>query len=120
MLKMKHWQDAVNALLGVWLVLSPWVLGFSAESMAVGATFLLGLALLAAAMGAIFLPRAWEEWTEVAIGVLTLIAPWLFGIASQGARFSMVLTGIVVVALALWTLIADQDYHAFHSSSEVR
>src|SRR5882724_11628663 len=28
MKQMKHWQDPVNAVLGAWLILSPWVLGF--------------------------------------------------------------------------------------------
>src|SRR2546429_6629415 len=25
---MKHWQDPINVLLGAWLAVSPWVLGF--------------------------------------------------------------------------------------------
>lgn len=29
MKQLTHWQDAVNAVMGVWLVASPWVLGFS-------------------------------------------------------------------------------------------
>jgi hypothetical protein len=29
MKQVKHWQDPVNAVLGVWLIVSPWVLGFS-------------------------------------------------------------------------------------------
>ena len=27
MRNMKHWQDPLNALVGDWLVLSPWALG---------------------------------------------------------------------------------------------
>ena len=27
--QLKHWQDPINALLGIWLVLSPWAVGYS-------------------------------------------------------------------------------------------
>ena len=30
MKQVKHWQDPVNAAAGAWLIVSPWVLGFSA------------------------------------------------------------------------------------------
>jgi hypothetical protein len=110
-MKMKHWQDSVNALLGAWLVLSPWVLAYQAQTMATGNGVLIGLALMAAALGAIFVPRAWEEWTEGALGLWMVISPWVLGFSSiHSARNSAVITGLAIVALALWVLLTDKEY----------
>jgi hypothetical protein len=76
--------------------------------------FLVGGLLVAAALGAIFLPRAWEEWTEVALGLWTIVSPWVLGFSGNGvARSNAVVIGIVVVALAVWTLATDKDYSAW-------
>jgi len=73
MRQIKHWQDPISGLLGVWLVVSPWVLGFADATTPTANAALVGLALLAAALGATFVPRAWEEWTEVALGAWLVV-----------------------------------------------
>ncbi|HJW10697.1 MAG TPA: SPW repeat protein [Albitalea sp.] len=111
MMKLKHWQDVVNAVLGVWLVLSPWALGFQSEAMATGNMIVIGVALIAAALGAIFVPRAWEEWTEGALGVWLIVSPWVLAFAAaQTAMLTAVATGFVIAVLALWTLATDEEY----------
>ena len=76
---LKHWADAVNAILGVWLVVSPWLLGYQDVSAAMWNASIVGVALIAVAMGAIFVPRAWEEWTECGLAVWLVASPWLLG-----------------------------------------
>lgn len=111
MKQLKHWQDAVNALMGVWVILSPWALGFQDNTAAMTNAVVIGLALIAAALGAIFVPRAWEEWTESALGLWLIASPWVLGFsARRDAMLGAVLTGVVVMALALWTLATDKDY----------
>ena len=114
MKQLKHWQDPVNALLGAWLVASPWVLGFEQEMAAMGNAAIVGVLLVAAALGAIFLPRAWEEWTEAGLGLWMIVSPWLLAFAAvEAAMISAVVTGGVVLALALWVLATDQEYSAW-------
>lgn len=111
MKQMKHWQDPVNALLGVWLVLAPWALGFQGEMTAMLNAVIVGLLLVAAALGAIFLPRAWEEWTEGVLGLWLAVSPWALGFSTlESARVTAVATGVVVIVLALWVLMTDKDY----------
>jgi len=69
MMRLKHWQDAISVVLGAWLVSSPWAIGYAGETMAMANAIVIGLALIAAALGAIFVPRAWEEWTEGVLGL---------------------------------------------------
>ena len=110
----KHWQDAVNAVLGAWLVLSPWALGYQGETAAMSNAIVIGVALIAAALGAIFVPRAWEEWTEGALGLWLIVSPWALGFgALDQVMLTAVVTGVVIVALALWTLLTDKDYSAW-------
>lgn len=111
MKQIKHWQDPLSIALGVWLLASPWILGFATNTTATANFALVGLALLAAAVGATFVPRAWEEWTEVALGAWLVISPWVLGFfALQNAMMNAVVTGIAVLALALWVLATDKDF----------
>jgi hypothetical protein len=111
MIGMKHWQDPVNALIGAWLLASPWLLGFQGNSPALSNSLIIGMALIAAAAGAMWLPQAWEEWTEVALGAWLLAAPWLFGFnVLQAATINSVLTGLLTIALSLWVLATDKDF----------
>ncbi len=111
MKRLKHWQDVVNALFGVWLVCSPWILGFQEARTPTANAILVGVALVAAALGAMIVPRAWEEWTECALGVWLVISPWVLGFsAMRDAMLSAVISGIAIAALALWTLATDKDY----------
>lgn len=106
----KHWQDGVNAVLGAWLLVSPWAVGYADETVATANAVVLGLALVAGALGAILVPRAWEEWAEAALGAWLVVSPWILGFAGQtDARMSAVSIGAVVVALALWTIASDKD-----------
>jgi hypothetical protein len=110
----KHWQDSANALLGVWLMFSPLILGYQNDVAAVGNSLLVGVLLLATALGAIFFPRVWEEWTETVLGLWLAVSPWVVGFASQPAKASALVTGLIVLTLALWAL---QDYGSAASES---
>jgi hypothetical protein len=111
MKQMKHWQDPVTALLGVWLVLSPWALGYQSNLTAMANAVIVGLLLVAAALGAIFLPRAWEEWTEGVLGLWLAVSPWVLGFSTlQMARVNALATGVAVMILALWVLTTDKEY----------
>jgi hypothetical protein len=64
-----------------------------------------GVLLVATALGAIFLPRIWEEWTETVIGLWVVVSPWLVGFASsESAKANAILSGLVILTLSLWTL----------------
>lgn len=118
MRQIKHWQDGANAVLGAWLLLSPWAVGYAAQEAASANAVIVGLALVAAALGAMWVPRAWEEWTEVVLGLWLVASPWVLGFAGErGAMLTALCTGIVVAALALWTVATDKDYQLWHRGS---
>ena len=111
MKQMKHWQDPVMAVLGVWLILSAWVLGFQDNLNALANAVIIGILLIAAALGAIFVPRAWEEWTEVVLGLWMAVSPWVLGFSEQpNATVATVVTGLAIIVLSLWVLATDKDF----------
>ena len=61
-MRIRHWQDAASLLVGVWLVLSPFALGFAAAVTWI--TILLGLGVILFALEGIVVPSYLEEWGE--------------------------------------------------------
>ncbi|MBA2963890.1 hypothetical protein GON04_05345 [Ramlibacter sp. MAH-25] len=108
---MKHWQDPANGVLGAWLILSPWLLGLQADRVVTINFVVVGLLLAATALGAILLPRAWEEWTGAALGAWLMASPWILGFAGNALAVQVaIFTGLAAVVLTLWVLATDKEY----------
>jgi hypothetical protein len=120
-MRTRRWQDGANLLLGVWLFVSPWLLGAvlthaEAERYAGSAAALnahvLGVALVAFAALAAYMPRAWQEAVNTVLGVWLVIAP--FVLEFQGMpRLALltVLIGILATAFAIWAMFNDRGFY---------
>ncbi len=81
--------NILQAFIGAWLFLSPWILGhhersgFLWTSMILGAVLIVGSLASAAAASAtttVLVDRHhWWGWTTIAIGAFVLVSPFLFG-----------------------------------------
>jgi hypothetical protein len=106
----KHWQDPVNLILGLWMLVSPWVLKFQAETTPTWNAVTLGVLIAAAAVVALFRVMAWEEWANLVLGVWLAISPWVVGFSGLvAAMWNAAIAGAVVAVLALWVLATDKD-----------
>lgn len=104
-MQLKHWQDPVLALLGVWFAVTPWVLGIDANTAVLTACLSLGAALLLVSVAAIFDSMAWEHWLAGAIGLGALASPWLFGFSGlTQMTANAVAVGLATIVLAAWVL----------------
>src|SRR5437016_13224702 len=98
-MKMTRWQDWMNLLLGVWLLLSPWALGYGQTTAAWNA-HLLGTGIVAFAAIAAYMPKAWEEVINVLLGVWMVMSPFMLGFAGTTTiAMHTVGMGILVVGL---------------------
>jgi len=99
---MRKWQDWANLVLGLWLVLSPWILGFSGTSSATWNAVLLGLAVGLLSLLRLQGGPLWEEGANVVLGVWLILSPWILGFSGEaGATWNAVIVGLLVGLLAL-------------------
>ncbi|MDH2342159.1 SPW repeat protein [Bradyrhizobium sp. SSUT77] len=110
-MRIQHWQDAVSLLVGVWLVLSSFVLGLSGAT--VWFTIALGLGVMLFALEAFVIPSYLEEWGEMLLGLALVVAPWSLGYESVSATVSSVSSGLLVILLAAWELMTDREVTAW-------
>lgn len=109
----ERWQDGINLLLGVWLFLSPWLLGFADISAALWNALVFGALIVALAALAIVEYHDWEEWADMAIGLWVAVSPWVLGFAALtsgegaaafAATWNALVTGVLTLGLAAWAL----------------
>jgi hypothetical protein len=111
MKRIRHWQDYVSVLVGIWLMVSPWALGIHGNLAAIGNSVVIGAVMVAFAVVALFIHESWEEWSEIVLGLWLMGSPWILEftgipIAMQNA----LLCGGLITVLALWVLGTDDDF----------
>jgi hypothetical protein len=109
----KRWQDWINGLLGLWIIVSPWALEHTMPSdtggLAMWNLWTVGVAVLVIAAIALFAFQAWEEWTNAILGVWLLVSPWLLGFSTSTALvWNAVIIGTLVAVFAGWALYEAQ------------
>ena len=110
---MKHWQDAISTLVGLWLIASPWVLGIDIHTNVAPFVCFIVIGVLLCACGAceFFIPESWEEYSELYLAALMLISPRMLEYQSLGVAFTNALVcGLVVLVMAVWVLATDDQY----------
>ena len=75
----RRWQDWANLVLGLWLFISPRVLGYSAETAAAWNAYVIGAGIVVFAFIAARMPKAWEEIINMVLGVWLVLSPFVLG-----------------------------------------
>jgi hypothetical protein len=109
----KKVQDWVNVVLAVCVFISPWVIGFTAESVPTWNAWIVGLLLGALSFAAISAFAEWEEWVNLVLGLWLAASPWLLGFtANVNVMWTNVVLGLLVAVVSLW---AVWDHHHPHA-----
>lgn len=117
-MKVKHWQDSANVILGLWMLVSPWVLAYQAEARPMWNAVVLGILIAAVALYAMVKVFAWEEWANAVFGAWLIASPWLLGFMSMHAvMLNAGIVGAATLVLALWTLGTDKDIGGWWSAA---
>jgi hypothetical protein len=106
-----RWQDWASFTLGLWLALSPWLVGYTEHESATGNAVFLGLALaLGCHFEAAFDEEA-PEWINLAAGMWLVIAPFVLGFSSvHVAAANSIAVGSLVAVLAASALSLDKEF----------
>ncbi|WP_405147555.1 SPW repeat protein [Sphaerisporangium sp. NBC_01403] len=95
--------DGLTLLAGLYLAISPWVVGFNGLSRLSVSNMVTGLALAALALGfASAFGRTYGlTWIAPILGVWTIVSPWIIRSHTTGSIWNNVITGIVILLLGL-------------------
>lgn len=103
----KRWQDWAMLALGIWLLLSPFILQYGdfAGKAALN-SYVLGIGLVVFATAALLRPRMWEEWANLALGVWLILSPFALSFEAEAiARWNHIVLGILICADAIWVVV---------------
>lgn len=107
----QRWQDWLNLLLGIWLVVAP-LIGIGAMGgLAAWNAYLFGAIIIVFSVAALNEPHGWEEWTNLVVGLWLIAAPFVLGFSMQaGPAWNHIGVGAVVCADALWMALSRGSF----------
>ena len=114
-----QWQDAANLVLGIWLAISPWVLGYALQGPLAWNAHLVGVAIAVMAAAALWDFQKWEEGINAALAVWLIASPWIIPALGglPAAAWNQVVVGLAALVLALWSAATDRDTGTFAAKS---
>ena len=101
--------DGLTLLAGLYLAISPWVVGFSTAEHHLAINNLIcgiAVALLGLGYATVFGRTHGLAWVPVVLGVWTIVSPWLIhGMSAAGGTIANnVIIGIVIAVLGFMTI----------------
>ncbi|MEK1891290.1 MAG: SPW repeat protein [Phyllobacterium sp.] len=114
----RYWLDSVVAMIGVWLVASPWILTYrspDAVGLDIGSSnaswnfIIVGIALFLLGFIAITSYRLWRGWLDVAAAVWLIVSPWVLGYQAIPAMWNAIICGFAVIGISGWVILSDRS-----------
>ena len=105
-MQQKQWQYGMTIVFGLLLLGMPWLMGFH-DDLPVRSWnfFVVGGALFACGMTGLHLRSYSAAWLAPALGLWTMVSPWIVGFTQNvAARNSSWIIGAYVVVLTVWAL----------------
>lgn len=104
------WRDATNLVLGVWLIVSPFALEYTAQTTPAWNAYAVGVIIAVLSAAALWQFQKWEEWLSAVLGAWLIISPWILGFSvGHVATWNQVIVGIVVGILAFWSGVTEPN-----------
>jgi len=105
-----RWASGLNILAGLWLIISPWVLGFAGMQSAMWNDVILGIAV--AGIGALragwLTEQPWLSWVNLVLGAWVFVSAWVLSFASDTtALWNSLIVGVIVFVLAGWSALGS-------------
>lgn len=108
----KRWQDQLILLLGLWLIASPWVLGYPSDSPPTTNAVVAGIIMAALAAFDLYKTYVWAVVLNLVVGAWVTVSPWVIGMLQDRAMMiSLIVSGVATVVLGLWELRSDPELH---------
>jgi bacteriorhodopsin len=98
-------------ILGVFLIIAPFVLGYASNMMAMVSSVVLGalVVMVSIVKGVIHDMAGWEYWIAGILGLLAILAPFVLRFAQTGPLDVSVTLGAVIVVVAGYQLLTGHS-----------
>lgn len=107
------WQDAINLVLGIWLIVSPFALGYAAQTTPAWNAYAVGVVVAVLSAAALWQFQKWEEWLSAVLGAWLVVSPWILGFGvGHVATWNQVIVGVLGGVLAFWSGVTEHDMRA--------
>jgi len=102
--------SGLNVLAGVWEILAPFILGYSAYATPTTNAIIVGLivTVLAAVRFLGAYRAAWMSWVNAVLGVWLIVAPFILGYTGT-PRTNDIIIGIIIALLGAWSAMATRS-----------
>ncbi|QNA87857.1 SPW repeat protein [Massilia sp. Dwa41.01b] len=108
----RRWQDQGILLLGLWLFVSPWAMGYPSYSPPAINAFIAGGIMAVLAAFDLYKTYIWAVLVNILVGAWVAVSPWLVGVVpDRPMSTSMLVVGIAAIVLGLWEMRTDPDLH---------
>lgn len=101
--------SGINVLLGLWLLISPWLLAYSAAAGLLWNSLIVGAIVAILAAIRFFNPDEyrWMSWVNLVLGLWIIASPWIFTASDLSTvLWNDLIVGILITVLAIWSLVA--------------
>jgi hypothetical protein len=113
----RKWQDWANAILAIWLFISPWVISFgqapavpaggatvagtSIGGVAAWNAWILAVIVFLVALSAMGRLSLAQEWLNLLLGIWIFVAPWVLGFVQlSGAAWDHWIVGALIILVS--------------------
>ncbi|HBY99293.1 MAG TPA: hypothetical protein DEP84_36035 [Chloroflexi bacterium] len=103
--------SGLNILFGLWLIIAPFLLSYSAMRAAMWDDIIIGAVILVLAWVRVANPAryTWLSWSNVVLGLWLIAAPFVLGSASvTAALWNDIIVGVIVASLAIWSAFSTR------------
>jgi hypothetical protein len=119
------WEEVTELITAIFILLAPFILGFFETASASVSFLLIGTAVLVISQFGIAKQQPWEEWVNLALALLLMASPWLFGYYPVTvAMVSAVAAGGILAVMAIIAMVEEysakrREVHRAHHRSLV-
>lgn len=93
--------DGINFILGLWLIIAPWVLKTNLNPVSTWTAVVIGICVVVvSAWGMAQNFSQASEWINVILGAIFFISPWVLGFASIPAAWNAWILGASILVIA--------------------
>ncbi len=98
-----RFASGMNIMLALWLIFSPFILGYATNGLALWNAVIVGLIILTLAWVRMLRPSHWLmlSWVNLLLSVWLTVSPFLLGIAADNtAKWNDIIVGLSILCFA--------------------